>query len=150
MVSYYYKELPYTIHSTDSSAAIGSAYRPVRPIGPKARGEGSQRRVRIARGETERATSKHGGRKTRHRRGFLDVKVAIYFVRPPSADQSDAVAVNSGTEESHSAACAGGANRDVDNRIRWIRMQVERGPNVVGEVGRQDVTVLTRSGNDSI
>jgi hypothetical protein len=98
----------------------------------------------------EGATEKHGGREARHHRGGLDImKITKHFVGPPSAIQSDAVAVNPGTEESHSAARAGGANRDVGISIRWIRMQVERGPNVAGKVGRQDVTDLTRSGNDS-
>ena len=90
-------------------------------MGAKGRvGKSSRRKAKIA-------APKHGGREAVHDGLRLDVKVSEHFVRSPTSDHAQAVAVNARAEQRHGAARTGGADRDVAQRIRRVGMEMEDG-----------------------
>ena len=67
------------------------------------------------------------------------MQVSVHLVRPPPADQAEAVAVDAGTEKGHSATGTCQADGDVGDRVRRVRVKNIRRADALREVGRQDV-----------
>ena len=79
----------------------------------------------LARRKLKGAVAQHGRGDAGHEGLRLEVEIAKHLVGAPAADHTDAVAVDSGTEESHGAARAGGAGGDIGGRIGGIGVDHE-------------------------
>ena len=79
--------------------------------------------------QAEGTAAQHGGRKAGHDWLCLDVEVAVHFVRPPAAQQTDAIAIDARAKEGHGTAGAGGAYRHIGGGVGGVWVQGESDAN---------------------
>ena len=95
---------------------------------------------KLPRRKLECAAAQHGGGDAGHEGLRLEVMITKHFVGAPAADHTDAVAVDSGAEESHGAARAGRAGGDIWRGVRRIGLDREGSANARREPARGDKT----------
>ena len=101
--------------------------------------------------EAERAAAQHGGHQAVHNQLRLHVQVAIHFIGTPSSNETDAVAVNAGTKESHGAAGTSGTRGDVGGGVGGIGMHEKCHTDATSEIGGKNMGKRSRGvGADGI
>jgi hypothetical protein len=74
------------------------------------------------------------------------MKVAEHFIGPPLPDHAEAIAVDAGAEEGHGAAGPGGWDRDINEGVGGIGMEVENGTDTCRDVRSRNVPKRGRRG----
>ena len=89
--------------------------------------------------ELEVAAAQHGGGNAGHDRLRLYVEVTIHFVRSPTPDKANAVAVNARAEHGHGATRPRGAGGVVGSVAPELGVKSNGDANAGGKDGRGDI-----------